>query len=284
MFVVLLVSQAMGCSDSCIVLDMVRKTDGRENTLLRLGLSVEEARLGRRFDGRYDRRIIAIPLVAGVIVSIGVQAVLPGLGFVHLTGGVVEPQWRYLLVAGAVIVPMNYVARAALNRDRLCYTAHLLFQSISTLESLREPIEFSERIRPRVAAYRSRRSVRRRLREYSWQLAGNVAVLSGYDMDERDRSQTALLGRWIGWVSDDINDAGRIDGAIQACVDTMRHLTGPTPFCPPRLHHPPAKAALRRPPRAERIGRYVNGRQALVIAVVTLASSVVGLTTKLVTL
>jgi hypothetical protein len=126
--------------------------------------------------------------------------------------------------------------------------------------------------------------MRRRLREYSWQLAGNVAVLSGFDLDERDRTQTALLGRWIGWVSDDINDACRIDGAIQACVDTMRHFTSPTPFCPPRLHHPPGKAVLRRPPRAERIGQYVNGRQALVIATVTLASSVVGLTTKLVAL
>jgi hypothetical protein len=53
-----------------------------------------------------------------------------------------------------------------------------------------------------------------------------MAVLSGYRASERDRPQTAILGQWLWWVSEDIDDVRRIDGALKACNDAIRHFVG----------------------------------------------------------
>jgi len=247
------------------------------------GLPPDLIQQAERYNFRYRIRIIGILLTFGVALNSAIAGGLLRLGYGRLGNGPVWVIVGYALVSSALSVLLTApLLQAVIRMNRSTYTIYLLLQAIVALARLKDSGQADGRIRHRRRVYRNLRAARQGLRSNAWMLAGNLAVLSGRHMNERDWPPVAVLGRWLCWVAEDLNDAGRVDGAMQACVDTIRHILGPTPFALLSLCHPPRQARMMRPPRSERLSRYSTGTRTVLISLVPIIAASIGLATKLV--
>ncbi|MEV4313322.1 hypothetical protein [Actinocrispum sp. NPDC049592] len=253
-------------------------------TLLRYGLSSEVVDEAERLNVRYQIRALAILLIFGVVLNSALAGGLLRLGFAHL-----DDEQVWLLVVYAAISSVltvlftSALLQSLIRRNIVTHTVHLLLQVVARLSRLQELRRLNGQLRHRRRVSRILLTTRRELRSNSWQLAGNLAVLSGHAMSERDWPPTALLGRWLCWVCEDPNDADRVDGALQACADAVQHIMNSSSLGrPPPLRHPPRKAQMLNPTRKERWSRYGSGARTALISSIPLVTASIGLVTKLV--
>jgi hypothetical protein len=251
-------------------------------TLTRFGLSPEVTREAERYKFRYRIRLLGVLLMVGVAANSAIVGGLLRFGYFQLVDDQVRSLAIYAVTSSVLVVLLTspllqFLAR----RNRSTYTIHLLFRTIATLTWLETLRQLDGGIRHRQRIYRNLRIARQELQSNSWMLSGNLAVLSGRRTSDRDWPPVAALGRWLCWVSEDLHDTSRIDGAIQACVDTMRHLLGSAPFGPPSLQDPPRQATMTRPSSLERLSRYSLGMRAVLITLIPIIAASVGFIVRL---
>jgi hypothetical protein len=82
------------------------------------------------------------------------------------------------------------------------------------------------------------------LRNQAWQASGSLAILASYRRRDRLVPSVAWFGRWVCWVSEDLDDVERIEACLRACVDVLRHTVSARPWRPVRLQPPPKAAVL----------------------------------------
>jgi hypothetical protein len=254
------------------------------STLARSGLPPDLILEAERYNFRYRLRALSVLLVYGVILNTVIAAGLLRVGLDQASSGQAEPVVIYAIISSGIAVLMTapllqFLAR----RNKSTHTIHLLLETITTLARWNEPRQKPDRrIHQRRRLYRNLRLARQQLRSNSWTLAGNLAVLSGRRRTERDWAPAAALGRWLCWASEDLSDTSRINNAMQACVDTIRHTLGPIPYGAPPLQHPPRQALILRPTRSEHVRGYAASLRTVLIALIPIITASIGLATKLI--
>jgi hypothetical protein len=250
-------------------------------TLERFGLPAEMIEEAERYNLRYQLRELGTLLIFGVAINSLIAAGLLVLSFTYL-----DDEQVWLLVLSTLVssllavIVTSTLLRALIRRNMLTYTVHLLFQVIADLSRTQRLKRPNGQIRHRRRIAGLLRATRQNLQIDSWILTGNLTILSGRRLDERDRPPAALLGRWLCWAGESIDNTDRVEDALQACVDTLRHVVHPESLGLPPLRHPPDQARILRPPRTD-WRRYGNGAQAALISSIPLITTSIGLVTKL---
>jgi hypothetical protein len=251
-------------------------------TLTRFGLPSEVTDETERHNFRYQLRELATLLIFGVVINSLIAAGLLRLSFTYLNDEQVWLLVVYTMVSSLLAVLVtSTLLRALIRRNMVTYTVHLLVQVIANLSRIQEIRRLNGQTRYRRRISRLVRSTRRDLRSNSWSLTGNLAVLSGRRVNERDWPPVALLGRWLCWTGEDLDDTDRVEGALQACVDTLRHVLHPESLSPPPLRHPSDQARILRPTHADYWRRHGTGAQTILISSIPLITASIGLVTKL---
>jgi hypothetical protein len=249
--------------------------------LTRFGLPAELIEEAERYNVRYQLRELGVLLIFGVVINSLIAGGLLRLSFAYLDD---EQPWLLVLwtVLSSVLAVLvtSTLLRALIRRNMPTYTVHLLFRVIAGLSRTQRLKRPQVQLRHRRRTAGLLRATRQDLRTNSWILTGNLAILSGRRLNERDWPRTALLGRWLCWAGEDIDNTDRVEGALQACVDTLRHVVRPESLGPPPLRHPPDQARIVSPPRTD-WRRYGTAAQAALISSIPLITTSVGLVTKL---
>lgn len=248
------------------------------STLTQLGLPTEVGERADKYRQRYELRMMWFPLLAGAIIAILVQAILLDIGYVHDRGSQVEPTGRLYLGYLVAILLFGQPIIIRLRRgDRICHAVHTLARTIGDLQTLPKLRVKPESIRDHKRMYRERRRLRNRLLENGWLLDGNMSTFYDHTRRGANHRKSGYLSRWLCWVSEDIDDQDRVDGALIASVDTLRHLIGSTPWRTPELAHPPAQAQVTRPTYLSRTLQYLENSWRVLPLLVPIAAALIGL-------
>jgi hypothetical protein len=126
-----------------------------------------------------------------------------------------------------------------------------------------------------------RSKIRSRLTVAAWKFTGTISVIVGRQRHKRSWANIADYGKWLCWLSEDLDDRARIEGCLHATVDLILHLLGPYPWTQPRLTRPPRQARLIRPRRLERLMPRAIAVRAGLVALLPLVTALITLLTKL---
>lgn len=177
---------------------------------------------------------------------IGVGRVSPAVGWIVLLSVVAVALVGFALTMRYLFLARRFTGAASIVLDlRLVVRA---LEDLSRLQSWRERDPLY--LRSRNVKLRAARA---RLRTGAWVISRKMAILHGLEVREREDVRTAVLGRWICWVSEDPFEPSRIHDALRVCADAAVHFQGPLRFAPPKLTLPPRSATLVKPRRSQRI-------------------------------
>ncbi|MGI8309925.1 hypothetical protein [Saccharopolyspora hattusasensis] len=97
-----------------------------------------------------------------------------------------------------------------------------------------------------------RASAQRYLQREAYKVRRLLGKLNGDKIDCRSNAGT-ILGRWMCWAAEDLDDFCRADYLVYACLDTVRYLLNPEPPRRLSLQYPPRQAELNIPALHKRI-------------------------------
>lgn len=224
-----------------IPIDLFLQTKVLE-TLVEYGASAEVIATARRYARRY---------VAGIyLIVLGLIVITLSL-FVHpIVGTLISLQISTRVAVPLFLSGYGLLIIALILRQMVFNTPYDIINAtigvISQLQRLRQETTPPKRFLGWSKIRRERRKTRTMLRKRALYITSAIVVLAGRRKRERDWSAAALLGRWLCWAAEDLDDKRRVDGALFACTDVVCHYVGKQPWKPPPTLYPPPQARLPR--------------------------------------